>query len=249
MSYKTWRKFSIVLAKFNTMSGVPSVDASSATIISSTGERCEATLSSARGINPARFLTGITAMTFICENLSIIANRGRGLYGYTTEINPEYKEATRRAASFRERARRMEGRGRCVRTFAPVLVINVKVVLNAGDLRNVSLLVAIAVNGEGYREILGICEGAKEDKAGSSAFLKHLKERGLNGVRLIISDACLGLAESAAEFFPDAVWQRCVVHWYRNIFSHVPATKVREIAEGDPCPARTSWRHARRLSE
>jgi len=43
----------------------------------------------------------------------------------------------------------------------------------------VSLLVAIAVNGEGYREILGICEGVKEDKAGWSAFLKHLKERGL----------------------------------------------------------------------
>jgi hypothetical protein len=69
-----------------------------------------------------------------------------------------------------------------------------------------------------------------EDKAGWSAFLKHLKERGLNGVRLIISAACLGLAESAAEFFPDAVWQRCVVHWYRNILSQVPATKVREIA-------------------
>ena len=43
-------------------------------------------------------------------------------------------------------------------------------------------------------------------------------------------DACLGLAESAAEFFPEAAWQRCIVHWYRNIFSHVPSTKVREIA-------------------
>ena len=86
------------------------------------------------------------------------------------------------------------------------------------------------MNREGYREILGICEGAKEDKAGWSSFLKHLKERGLAGVQLIISDACLGLAESAAEFFPEARWQRCIVHWYRNIFSHVPATKVREIA-------------------
>ena len=74
----------------------------------------------------------------------------------------------------------------------------------AGEVRNVSLLVAIGVNSEGYREILGICEGAKEDKAGWSAFLKHLKERGIKGVRLIISDACIGLAESAAEFFPDA---------------------------------------------
>src|SRR6185312_11947017 len=63
----------------------------------------------------------------------------------------------------------------------------------AGEVRNVSLLVAIAVNGEGYREILGICEGAKEDKAGWSGFLKHLKERGLKGVQLIISDACIGL--------------------------------------------------------
>lgn len=72
---------------------------------------------------------------------------------------------------------------------------------------------AIAVNGEGYREILGICEGAKEDKAGWSAFLKHLKGRGVHGIRLIISDACMGLAESAAEFFPEA---RCIVHWYRR---------------------------------
>src|ERR1700683_565850 len=100
----------------------------------------------------------------------------------------------------------------------------------AGEVRNVSLLVAIAVNGEGYREILGICEGAKEDKAGWSAFLKHLKGRGLHGVRMLITDACMGLSESAAEFFPEAAWQRCIVHWYRNIFSHVPSTKVREIA-------------------
>ena len=72
--------------------------------------------------------------------------------------------------------------------------------------------------------------GAKEDKAGWSGFLKHLKERGLRGIRLIISDACMGLSESAAEFFPDAAWQRCIVYWYRNVFSHVPSTKVHEIA-------------------
>jgi putative transposase len=100
----------------------------------------------------------------------------------------------------------------------------------AGEVRNVSLLVAIAVTSEGYREILGIVEGAKEDKAGWSSFLKHLKERGLKGVRLIISDACIGLAESAAEYYPDAGWQRCVVHFYRNVFSHVPRPKMREVA-------------------
>ncbi len=100
----------------------------------------------------------------------------------------------------------------------------------AGEVRNVSLLVAIAVNEEGYREILGIVEGAKEDKKGWSAFLKHLKERGLEGVELVISDACLGLVESVAEFYPEAQWQRCVVHWYRNAFSNVPSTKLREVA-------------------
>src|SRR3984957_12487870 len=51
----------------------------------------------------------------------------------------------------------------------------------AGEVRNVSLLVASAVNSEGFREILGICEGAKEDKSGWSAFLRHLVDRGLKG--------------------------------------------------------------------
>jgi hypothetical protein len=55
----------------------------------------------------------------------------------------------------------------------------------AGEVRNVSLLVASAVNSEGCREILGICEGAKEDKSGWSAFLRHLVDRGLSGVQLI----------------------------------------------------------------
>jgi putative transposase len=100
----------------------------------------------------------------------------------------------------------------------------------AGEVRNVSLLVAIGVSAEGHREILGICEGAKEDKSGWSAFLKHLKQRGLGGVELVISDACLGLVESVAEVYPDARWQRCVVHFYRNVFSHVPAIRVREVA-------------------
>jgi putative transposase len=49
-------------------------------------------------------------------------------------------------------------------------------------------------------------------------------------VRLIISDACLGLIEAAGEVFPQAAWQRCVVHWYRNAFSHVPRAKMREVA-------------------
>jgi transposase-like protein len=100
----------------------------------------------------------------------------------------------------------------------------------AGEVRNVSVLVAIGVGRDGYREVLGIAEGAKEDKAGWSGFLSHLKERGLKGVRLIISDACLGLTESAAEFYPEAKWQRCTVHFYRNVFSVVPRSKMKEVS-------------------
>jgi transposase-like protein len=86
------------------------------------------------------------------------------------------------------------------------------------------------VNEQGYREILGIAEGCKEDKAGWLAFLRHLKERGLKGTRLMISDKCLGLVESLAEVFPESDWQRCVVHWYRDVFSHVPHDKKKEVA-------------------
>ena len=100
----------------------------------------------------------------------------------------------------------------------------------AGEVRNVSLLVASAVNSEGFREILGVCEGAKEDKSGWSAFLRHLVDRGLKGVQLVISDACRGLLESVADFLPEARYQRCMVHFYRNVFSHVPSTRVREVS-------------------
>ena len=100
----------------------------------------------------------------------------------------------------------------------------------AGEVRNVSILVAIGVGEDGYRRVLGIAEGHKEDKSGWSGFLKHLKERGLSGVELIISDACLGLVEAAADYYPEAQWQRCVVHFYQNVFSHVPSTKLKEVA-------------------
>ncbi|MFM1921671.1 MAG: hypothetical protein RLZZ303_3305 [Candidatus Hydrogenedentota bacterium] len=100
----------------------------------------------------------------------------------------------------------------------------------AGEVRNVSVLVAVGVGADGYRTILGVAEGHKEDKAGWSGFLRHLKERGLKGVRLVISDACLGLKASVGDFYPQAQWQRCVVHFYRNVFSHVPNAKVKAVA-------------------
>ena len=100
----------------------------------------------------------------------------------------------------------------------------------AGEVRNVSVLVAIGVGADGYRRILGVAEGHKEDKSGWSGFLRHLKERGLRGVQLVISDACLGLKESIHDYYPEAQWQRCMVHFYRNVFSHVPNAKVKDVA-------------------
>jgi transposase-like protein len=98
-----------------------------------------------------------------------------------------------------------------------------------GEVRPVAVLVAIGVNAEGFREVLGVMEGAKEDTESWRAFLRHLRERGLRGVRLVISDKCLGLVEALGESFPEALWQRCVVHFYRNVMCVVPTGKVREV--------------------
>jgi putative transposase len=100
----------------------------------------------------------------------------------------------------------------------------------AEQVRNISVLVAICVDVEGYRQVLGVVEGAKEDKAGWSEFLRHLKKRGLKDVELVISDACLGLAGSIGDFYPNAKWQRCIVHFYRNVFTVVPRGKVKHVA-------------------
>lgn len=99
-----------------------------------------------------------------------------------------------------------------------------------GEVKNVSILVAIGVDKEGYRQILGVAEGAKEDKESWSTFLRYLKGRGLKKVQLFISDKCLGLFESLGEFYPEVLWQRCVVHFYRNVFTVVPRGKVKEVA-------------------
>jgi transposase-like protein len=100
----------------------------------------------------------------------------------------------------------------------------------ADEVRNVSILVAFGVNEDGYREILGAAEGAKEDKAGWGSFIESLKQRGMQGVQLFISDKCMGLVESLGEYYPEAAWQRCTVHFYRNVFTNVPSTKVKDVA-------------------
>lgn len=98
-----------------------------------------------------------------------------------------------------------------------------------GEIQNVSVLVAIGVNRHGYREIIGAAEGMKEDKESWKNFFVGLKERGLKGVRLIIGDKCLGMLETIPEVFPDAKYQRCTVHFYRNVFRVTPKNKMRSV--------------------
>jgi len=99
-----------------------------------------------------------------------------------------------------------------------------------GEVKNVSVLVAIGVAQSGYRQILAVSEGAKEDKASWTEFLRGLKERGLKGVELFVSDKCLGLVENLGDFYPAARWQRCAVHFDRNAWTAVPTGKVKEVA-------------------
>lgn len=99
-----------------------------------------------------------------------------------------------------------------------------------GEVKTVAVLVAIGVNEEGFREILGVAEGTKEDAESWREFLRGLKGRGLSGVELMISDKSLGLLEALGEFYPEARWQRCAVHWYRNVFRVVPRGKRKVVA-------------------
>ncbi len=78
-----------------------------------------------------------------------------------------------------------------------------------GEVRNVAVLVAIGVAADGFRQVLGVAEGAKEDKQSWTNFLRYLKGRGLRGVKVFVSDKSLGLVETLGEFYPDASTPCC----------------------------------------
>ena len=99
-----------------------------------------------------------------------------------------------------------------------------------GEIQNVSVLVAIGVNEDGCREIIGAAEGMKEDKESWRSFFVWLKERGLSDIRPMIGDKNLGMLETIPEVFPDARYQRCSVHFYRNILSVTPRNKMKSVS-------------------
>jgi len=113
------------------------------------------------------------------------------------------------------------------------LVIKVR---EAGRTINVHALVAVGVNADGGREVLGLDVTSGEDGAGWLAFLRSLTARGLSGVQLVISDAHRGLVDAIGAALPGAAWQRCRTHYLRNLLTKVPkaaqpwvATMVRTI--------------------
>jgi transposase-like protein len=118
-----------------------------------------------------------------------------------------------------------------------------------GHVVSVAVIIAVGVNGTGRREILGLAIGPSEAETFWTDFLRQLARRGLRGVKLVISDAHEGLKAAAAKLL-QASWQRCRVHFMRNVLAHagkqgrrvVSAFIATAFAQNDAEAARIQWR-------
>lgn len=99
-----------------------------------------------------------------------------------------------------------------------------------GSFENVAVMVAIGVNDDGYREVIGAAEGFTESTECWREFLSWLKDRGLRGVRLFTGDKAAAMTGAIAEVFPEAAYQRRTVHFYRNVLAKVPKSRRAEVA-------------------
>ena len=123
-------------------------------------------------------------------------------------------------------------------------------VRRGGRIVSVAAIIAVAVNTDGRREIIGLGTGPSEAEAFWTDFLRGLKARGLDGVKLVISDAHTGLKAAIRRVF-EATWQRCRVHWMRNALAHVQkgqhtmvAAAIRQaFNQPDRRTAGETWRH------
>jgi transposase-like protein len=102
-------------------------------------------------------------------------------------------------------------------------------VREAGRIVSVAVTIAVAVNSDGRREVLGLAIGASEAETFWVEFLRKLKRRGLAGVKLVISDAHEGIKAAVARVFR-ATWQRCRVHFMRNALAHAGKSGRRVVA-------------------
>ena len=123
-------------------------------------------------------------------------------------------------------------------------------VRDAGWVVNKAAVVAVAVNTEGRREVLGLKVGPAETEAFWMDFLRSLVRRGLGGVQLVVSDAHQGLKRAIEVVLGGASWQRCRVHFMRNVLGHVPRRHQSAVsaairtafAQPDQASARAQWR-------
>jgi putative transposase len=122
-------------------------------------------------------------------------------------------------------------------------------VRQAGRIVSVAVIVAVGVNSDGRREVLGMDIGPSEAETFWTAFLRKLTRRGLGGVKLVISDAHEGIKAAVSKILT-ATWQRCRVHFMRNVLAHagrsgrrvVSAFIATAFAQDDAEAARTQWR-------
>jgi putative transposase len=96
---------------------------------------------------------------------------------------------------------------------------------------NMALLACVGVDEEGFREVLAVEVAGSEKGAAYASLLRGLIDRGLDGVRLVVSDDHEGIKAAVASELPGTEWQRCTVHFERNVLSHVPSTSMAEVAE------------------
>jgi putative transposase len=128
----------------------------------------------------------------------------------------------------------------------PYLILDARYerVREGGVIRSQAVLIAIGINTDGYRQILGVDLASRESQTSWREFLVGLKERGLNGVEFVVSDDHQGLKRSLMEILPEAAWQRCYVHFLRNALDHMPRKA------SDDCLQELRWLYDRRnLSE
>jgi putative transposase len=140
-----------------------------------------------------------------------------------SEVSRICAELDRDLESFR--TRRLEGAFPYV--FADATYVKARV---AGRVVSRAVVIATGVTSFGDREVLGVEVGDSEDGAFWTAFLRSLRARGLSGVALVISDHHLGLKQAIASVFIGASWQRCRVHFMRNVLAKVPKASSEMVA-------------------
>jgi putative transposase len=96
---------------------------------------------------------------------------------------------------------------------------------------SMALLACVGVDEEGFREVLAVEVAGSEKGAAYASLVRGLLDRGLSGVRLVVSDDHEGIKAAVAGELPGVEWQRCVVHFQRNVLAHVPVSSMGEVAE------------------